>query len=357
MGAVVNEERHEQNQEDGDDVDDDNDGYGEEKRLTNREIGLLELYDGHAGPLDDRLFPILEQTTSAALPHDGTHHRLQDALSASRGLKVVNLDLVMSLVVLSCPNIQSVDLSLCDRFEQALLATALGTSPIFSDLSRIKLRRHGQRDEWSYRGGLGTLATIFERQHVSALHVLNDNLKQFAISTYNGSAEQTVTWPGMRSIFLQDCKMSPHATAKLLRICPNLISLELKSATGIELDYLRDHGEVLREQGQGLRRLVIDAGDNWIGHEEKLRRQMQRGTFRGVGSLIDLTQLVELAATPWTLLFGLEGKPHLVDILPSKLQSLTLFPCATSELMIDVEQEIRLLEVEPAFADLTINVS
>ncbi|EGP88377.1 uncharacterized protein MYCGRDRAFT_92587 [Zymoseptoria tritici IPO323] len=195
-----------------------------------------------------------------------------------------------------------------------------------------------------------------ERRNVNALHVVNNNLKQFAISQYNKAGEQTITWPGLRSLVLKYCKMSPRATGRLLRFCPNLLSLELRSASGIELDYVQNYGHSLRGHGRRLRRLAIDAGDSWHGNEERLRHQMQRGALiSGTGSLRDLAQLLDLEATPWILLFGPENEHHLANVLPGTLQMLTLLPCATREVVMDVEQEVNLLEAD--FRNVVVDCS
>lgn len=142
----------------------------------------------------------------------------------------------------------------------------------------------------------------------------------------------------------------------LLQKCPNLTSLTLSSTTGAVLTYLETHGSLLREHARGLRRLVIDAGDSWYRDDEELDHQMWKGAISGVGSLKDLVNLVELKATPWTLLYGLPDDLHLIDLLPESLESLTILPCLTDELLIDVEEEIRLIQSFPAFADLAIQV-
>lgn len=123
----------------------------------------------------------------------------------------------------------------------------------------------------------------------------------------------------------------------LLYAFPALQSLEIRSVDGTGLPDLDDYGDLFRLHGQGLQRLVLDAGCGRQGEE-----QLEEAVISGLGDLRSLTNLKELDVTPWTLLdLGAPspdgGDRHLVEFLPSSLQTLTLLPWSLPGLMFDID--------------------
>lgn len=292
------------------------------------------------------------------------------------------LDTVMSIIVLVCPNLTTLDIELCDGFHDSLLSEVLN-SHSGGTISHVKLRRQNDEDRTSC--GVGGLAEMIERRRVETLELTLDNLEflgLFGECTYAAylwcegrdiykDHELVPDWSNMKSITITDCGFpsseSPCPIDWMLRACPNLVSLELKSVNGERLLLLDVWGKAIRQHGQKLQRLVIDAGTSWHKQEYFLAEQLEVDGLWGVGRLHELTNLKELIATPWTILSSEEaeradddsngeGFHHFVDHLPPTLQCLTILPCITRYLAIDVEEEIGLLRMDPAFKDLKIRV-
>lgn len=312
------------------------------------------------GRIDEHSIAMLRQVIETAGLEDEHRDRLRNALEKSlRQHENINLDLLMSLIVLVCPDLHGITISVWRYFDSALLPIALGRSGTIHD---VNLHRAGTVDhDWE---AVTTLATVLERRKVQSLKVTNVSLKEFddVAVDWESTArpkEMAIAWPSMKHISLQDCKLPPIALGLLLRASPALTSLELKSRTGAELKYLPDHGDTIRKYARGLQRLVIDAGISWLGQAKELRHQMGKGIIGGVKSLHELTELRELEATLWTLLAADTGEPayHLVDILPPSLQTLTILPCITMSLKMNADEEVKLLRQNPAFADLEVHVS
>lgn len=320
-------------------------GEDAEDNLTDREIAIARA-NKDSGKLNGRHIPMLQRMIDAS-PENRRSCQIcnvvNTALVVSQNRGDTSIDLVMTLIALACPNLQSMDIAICDGFDNALFAVALSVLGKGGAMDRLNLYREGR---FHSQRGLGSLAMMIQKQNVKVLKATKDNLEQFNVAW--------TTWPNMSSMCLQDCKSSPKAMATLLPMCPALSSLELRSTTGAELEYLDDFGSLLRKHSQSLRRLVIDAGSSWYDCQGKLGSLLRRGAIGGVGSLKELTQLKALEATPWTLLFGLKDVVHLVDLLPRNLRTLTVLPCLTSALKIDAEEEIRLLKLDPSFSHLTI---
>lgn len=296
-----------------------------------------------------------------------------------------SVDLMMSLMVLACTSLESLAIDFHERSHHALFVEVLNAHRA-GTISHVSLC--GRRGEQIEPGGAESLFKMLERRNVESLDLTYDNLVDLGFagpphgardltgdsvlnSDLQSHESDLVTWRSMKRICLKDCSMPdesyPCPVTWLLQVCPALSSLELISENCSWLLLLDLYGDSIRRHSLQLLRLVIDAGSSWNGPKSELRLRLRQGLF-GVGSLQELTNLKELIITPWALLSPPESPTsvddpsppdeprHLVNHLPHTLESLTLLPCHIPQLIIDVDQEINLLRLDSAFADLKIDV-
>lgn len=338
--------------EDGLESDDDESSEEDLDQLTPREICLSskDMSYGRLDPLD--LDPqILQQLIDDAKVKPRIRARLHRALTeaSARPSGSTNVDLLMSLIVLACPELDSIDIEICDAFGEALLPVALTSRN--GVITEVNLHREGKRDNRGGQYAVETLASInvFERRDVKHLNIVNDSLNYIM-----DPGEQDIfgPWPSITSISCRDCVVPTPALEILLKGCPALSMLELRMERP-----LVHCGDLLREHGRGLERLVIDVDENLYADDLQLAYEMINGLY-DLGDLRKLTRLKELEVALWGLLSSRHtarssGNTTSVRTLPRSLQSLTLLPCfAVSDGRF--EEEVELLRQDPAFANLVV---
>jgi hypothetical protein len=325
--------------------DEDNDSYASDEsvdreKLTPREIALSYQHD--FGRLEDDSISILQELIDNARMTPQNRGKLDDAFQASaQRAGSTNVDLIMSLIVLACPDLMSIDIQICDSFDLALLPVALTARG--GTIAHLKLHREGVLDD--FQGGLEALGRlkVLERREVESLVVTNDRL--YDIMDFGGQ-DPFGPWPSLESIHLIECTMPQPAFAILLEQSTNLTSLELKDTMGSERNHLDTYGAVLREYGRGIERLVIDTRMD--------PEDYAPGPVLGLGNLQELDNLRELKVTPWTVLGEGYYAGRFADYLPTTLQSLTMLDWDPMDE--EALEEISLLRRTPAFAGLEIYV-
>jgi hypothetical protein len=291
-------------------------------------------------------------------------------------------DAIHSVIVLMCPNIEHLSLSLGRDYGWSLLqetiswiAVSPSSSPAsFSALKTIHVCMAANTSS-SFRRDHPAITPLLQAPALQELKIEDESgLKGSTADDFFGGGGEVLS-ASLRVLHLKNCAFDAATLGKFLHAFPSLESLEVvytrsgfDPALGCFLDGARI-GNHLRRSGHGLVDLILDSRP--VAHFSRIiggaKDIVPEGLGTPLGELRGLDRMKSLSATPRALL----GKPlevlaateeeheprPLVDILPPNLQVFTMLGdievSAVCVLEPDAEEQMRELLASDAFPHLS----
>lgn len=320
--------------------------------LTPRELLLLPGEDS-IGRLNDTYTPTLRDTIQTAKLKPKVRSQLLTAFEESlQRPGSTSTDLVLSLILLTCPNTTKISIKIPDTFEHSLIPLALTARN--GPLQALSLTREGDRESLNRgQGALETLArlNILGRRKVESLFVTNDDLGGIMDPYHSDIFEGP--WQHLTHIYLMSCAVPTPAMEILLKASPELKVLE------VEMEKPLEHlGDLLRLYGQELERLAMNVKSKDIIELSVLRYETRKGLY-GLGNLVGLTKLKELDVPEWALVnlgknVNRGPEVRFGEMLPVNLLRLRISRCAFEIGGADFKQEVEKIRRDDRFANLIV---